>query len=178
MDLLVHLDWRTLLIPTVSVAEIIFRGTVMYLLLLGGLRILRRETDVIGVADLLVVVLIADAAQNAMSREYKSVTEGAILVATIFGWDYLLDWAGYRFPRVQRFLRPAPLLLVRDGRLLRWNLQRELITEGELMSQLRLQGIDDVTQVQKAYLEGDGRISVIVRDSPQANAPDTGPRVP
>jgi uncharacterized membrane protein YcaP (DUF421 family) len=46
------------------------------------------------------------------------------------------------------------------------------------MSQLRLQGIDDVTQVQKAYLEGDGRISVIVKDSPQANAPGTETRVP
>jgi uncharacterized membrane protein YcaP (DUF421 family) len=78
------------------------------------------------------------------------------LVATIFGWDYLLDWAGYRFPRIQRLLRPAPLLLVKDGRIVRRHLRRELITEAELMSQLRLQGVDDVTQVQKAYLEGDG----------------------
>jgi uncharacterized membrane protein YcaP (DUF421 family) len=178
MDMLVHLDWRTLLIPTVSVAEIILRGTLMYLFLLGCLRFLRREAGVIGIADLLMVVLIADAAQNAMSSDYKSVTDGVILVATIFGWDYLLDWAGYRFPWVQRFLRPAPMLLVKDGRLLRRNLQRELITEAELMSQLRLQGIDDVTQVQKAYLEGDGRISVISRASQGANAPGAETRVP
>jgi uncharacterized membrane protein YcaP (DUF421 family) len=178
MDMLMHLDWRALLIPTVSVAEIILRGTLMYLFLLGCLRFLRREAGVIGIADLLTVVLIADAAQNAMSSDYKSVTDGVILVATIFGWDYLLDWAGYRFPRVRRFLRPAPMLLVKDGRLLRRNLQRELITEAELMSQLRLQGIDDVTQVQKAYLEGDGRISVILRVSQGANTPGAETRVP
>jgi uncharacterized membrane protein YcaP (DUF421 family) len=177
MPTLMHLDWQALFIPTVSVVEMILRGSLMYLFLLGCLRFLRRETGVIGITDLLVVVLIADAAQNAMSRDYTSVTDGVILVATIFGWDYLLDWAGYRFPRVQRLLRPAPLPLVKDGRVVRRNLQRELITEEELMSQLRLQGIDDVTQVQKASLEGDGRISVIAKVSPSTNAPGTETRM-
>jgi uncharacterized membrane protein YcaP (DUF421 family) len=168
------LDWRGLFIPTVPVAEIMLRGSLMYLFLLGCLRFLRRDTGVIGVTDLLVVVLIADAAQNAMSRDYTSVTDGVILVATIFGWDYLLDWAGYRFPRIQRLLRPAPLPLVKAGRVVWRNLRRELITEEELMSQLRLQGVDDVTWVQKAFLEGDGRISVIVKDAspPNTSGPD------
>jgi uncharacterized membrane protein YcaP (DUF421 family) len=177
MDMLTHLDWRTLVIPTVSVAEMILRGSLMYLFLLGCLRFLRRETGVIGITDLLVVVLIADAAQNAMSRDYTSVTDGVILVATIFGWDYLLDWAAYRFPRLQQLLRPAPLPLVKNGRVVRQNLQRELITEAELMSQLRLKGIDDVTQVQKAYLEGDGSVSVISKASPSTNAPGTDTRM-
>ena len=75
-------------------AEIILRGTLVYLFLFCFLRFLRRETGVIGISDLLVVVLIADAAQNTMSSDYKSVTDGAILVATIIGWDYVLDWQG------------------------------------------------------------------------------------
>ncbi len=172
MATLVHLDWQAIFIPTVSVAEIILRGTLVYLLLFCCLRFLRRETGVIGIADLLVVVLIADAAQNAMTSDYESVTDGAILVATILGWDYLLAWAGHRFPRVQRLLRPAPLLLVKDGRLLRRNLHREMISEAELMSQLRQHGIEDVAQVQKAYIEGDGRISVILRDGQGEESPE------
>jgi uncharacterized membrane protein YcaP (DUF421 family) len=177
MKPLVHLDWQAIFIPTGSVAEIILRGTLVYLCLFYCLRFLRRETGVIGISDLLVVVLIADAAQNAMRSDYKSVTDGAILVATIIGWDYVLDWAGYRFPWFQRFLRPAPVLLVKDGRLLRRNLHRELITEAELMSQLRQHGVDHVAQVQKAYIEGDGRISVIARESPPADAPGAEPGV-
>jgi len=59
------------------------------------LRLLRREGGQIGIADVLVVVLVADASQNAMASDYKSITEGIVLVATIAFWDYFLDWLGY-----------------------------------------------------------------------------------
>ncbi len=63
------------------------------------------------------IALIADAAQNAMSSDYKSITEGIVLVGTIVFWDYALDWLAFRFPRFQRLVRPAPLLLIKDGRM-------------------------------------------------------------
>lgn len=93
----------------------------------------------IGIADLLVVVLIADAAQNAMASEYKSITEGAILVLTIIFWNYAVDWLGFRFPALQRLTRP-PLLLIKDGEMLFRNMRQEMITTEELNSQLRQQG--------------------------------------
>ena len=116
-----------------------------------------------GITDLLVVVLIADAAQNAMSDDYRSIPDGLLLVGTIIFWSWALNWLGFRFPRIQRFVHPAPLPLVRDGRMLRKNMARELITEDELMSQLRLQGASEVSQVESALMEGDGRISVIMQ---------------
>jgi uncharacterized membrane protein YcaP (DUF421 family) len=84
-----------------------------------------------------------------------------ILVGSIAFWDYFLDWLGYRFPSVRRLLRPAPLLLIKDGRLLRRNMRQEMITEDELMGKLREHGVERIDAVKKAYLEGDGRISVI-----------------
>ena len=101
------------------------------------LRIFRRQAGALGLSDLLVVVLIADAAQNAMASEYKSITEGAILVGTIFFWDYFLDWLGFRIPFLRRLLRPRALLLIENGRLLRRNMRQEMITAEELMGQLR-----------------------------------------
>jgi uncharacterized membrane protein YcaP (DUF421 family) len=115
------------------VGEIILRGTLVYLFLFFLLRVLRREAGQIGISDLLVVVLIADAAQNAMGSEYRSLTEGAILVATIALWDYFLDWLSFRVAAVRRLLRPTPLLLIRNGRLQRQNMKREKIQEEELM---------------------------------------------
>src|SRR5215217_5846617 len=165
MHALSQIDWKSIFIPSMSVAEIFLRGTFVYLLLFFILRVLRREAGSVGISDLLVVVLIADAAQNAMGSEYKSITEGAVLIATIAGWDYFLDWLGYRFPRVQRLLRPAPLLLIKNGRMLKRNMRQEMITEEELMGQLREQGIEQVNKVKKCYLEGDGHISVIANDS-------------
>jgi len=158
---ILNIDWHAVFVPTVSVVEIIFRGTLVYLLLFTVLRVLRREAGGIGIADVLVIVLVADAAQNAMASEYKSVTEGAVLVGTIVFWNYTLDFLGYRFPRFQRLIRPAALPLIKNGRMLRKNMKSEMITEEELLGQLRQQGIDDVRGVKTCCLEGDGRISVI-----------------
>src|SRR3712207_9071574 len=91
-------------------------GTITYFVLFTVLRfVLKRQTGVIGIADLLVVVLIADAIQNAMAGEYKSITEGVTLLLTIVGWNVGLDWLGHKFPLIERFLRAPPLLLDRTS---------------------------------------------------------------
>ncbi len=159
------IDWGEMFVPSEPVAEMVLRGTFVYLLLFLFMRfLLKREAGVIGIADLLVVVLIADASQNAMTSDYKSITDGMILVATIIFWNYIFDWLAHRFPRFERIMRPAPLVLVDGGRMIRRNMRREMITEAELMSQIREQGVEDLSQVKKAFMEGDGRISVIADD--------------
>ena len=112
------IDWQQIFIPTNSILEVIVRGTCTYIMLFLILRfLLKRQTGVIGVADLLVIVLIADAAQNAMANEYKSITEGAILVLTIVFWNFAIDWLGYRFPVFQRLTRPPPISRRSGGRV-------------------------------------------------------------
>ena len=162
MDTLFRLDWRRILLPSISFAELFVRGSLVYLVIFALMRfILKREAGELGITDLLVVVLIADAAQNAMADEYRSVSDGIFLVATIISWSYVLDWLGYRFPRLQRLIRPPPLLLVKDGNPVQRNLRRELITMDELLSLLREEGVEDMAHVKRAYMESDGRISVI-----------------
>jgi uncharacterized membrane protein YcaP (DUF421 family) len=156
-----NIDWKVFFMPSMNIGEIFLRGTIMYLFLFIVLRLLRREAGAIGISDLLVVVLIADAAQNAMANDYKSITEGIVLVSTLAFWDYFLDWLSYQYPAVQRLLRPPPLLLIKDGRIQRRNLRLEMITEEELMAKLREQGIEQVEEVKQSYIEGDGTISVI-----------------
>lgn len=156
-----EIDWNALLIPSVNLIEIFLRGSAVYLFLLLLLRVSRREAGSLGISDLLVIVLIADAAQNAMASTYKSITEGAVLVVTIVFWNHLLDWLSYRFNFVDRLLRPSPLLLIKDGQLQRQNMRRELISVDELMGQLRLHGLESAEKVRKCYLEDDGHISVI-----------------
>jgi uncharacterized membrane protein YcaP (DUF421 family) len=161
MDKLFTVDWQAAFVPTVPLAEIVLRGTVMYLFLFALLRLMKRGSGKVGLADLLLVVVIADAAQNAMASEYKSITEGAVLVSTLVFWNYALDWLGDRFPRIQRLLHPPPVCLVKDGKMLRRNMRQELVSEDELMSQLRLQGAKELSEVKEARLEGNGEISVV-----------------
>ena len=165
MPHLFAIDWQNFFVPSVALAEIILRGSLIYLGIFALMRfVLKREAGTIGLPDLLMTVLIADAAQNAMAAEYHSITEGFLLILTIVFWNYTLDWLSQRFPRIERLLHPPPLPLVKDGRLLHRNMRRELITEEELRSHLRQQGISEFAQVQAAYMEGDGQISIIPRE--------------
>jgi uncharacterized membrane protein YcaP (DUF421 family) len=157
-----HIDWKTILLPDTPLIEIIFRGSVMYLGLFFLLRvILKRQAGTLGMTDLLLITLLADASQNGMAGDYKSLPDGIVLVATIIFWSYALDWLSFKSPRFQRLIEPPPLPLIRSGQMLRRNMRRELITEADLMGQLREQGISDVSKVKEARIESDGRISVI-----------------
>ena len=173
---LLDTDWRQVFVPDTPVLEIVVRGTVVYLVLFVLLRlVLKREAGAVGITDLLVIVLIADAAQNAMADDYTSVADGLLLVGTIVFWAWALNWLGYRIPMIQRLVHPPALPLVRDGRPLHRNLAQELITDEELASHLRQQGIADVRDVEAAFIEGDGRISVIAREGEQHRPPDRSP---
>lgn len=155
-------DFGALFTPTVPLLETFLRGTVVYLGLFVMLRLLlKRESSQVGVTDLLVVVLLADAAQNAMSANYESITDGLLLVAVIIAWSYVLDWLSYRFSAMNRLIKPEKLLLVRNGQMLRDNMRKELITEDELMSELRRYGIGKLDEVEFAYMEPNGGITAI-----------------
>ena len=147
------------------ILEIVLRGTITYLSIFILLRlVVKQAAGGLNLADVLLIVMIADAAQNAMAGEYTSIPDGVLLVGTIVFWSWFLDWAKYRWPASARMVEPSPLPLVLNGRLLRRNLRQEMITDSELMSQLRLQGVDDVAQVKRACIESDGRISVVHGD--------------
>lgn len=163
-----NIDWQTLFVPESGFLEastqIVVRGSIVYLALFLALRLLpRRTVGGMGNSDLLIVVLIADAVQNGMAGEYRTVTEALILAATIFGWATFIDWIDYRFPRL-RLAAAQETLVIRDGKVLHANLKREQVTEDELHAQLRMHGQDSPDNVVKAHIEGDGHVSVILRD--------------
>ena len=165
MDPFLGVDWQKVFVPDVPVVELVVRGTLVYLVLFAILRFMpNRQVGAVGISDLLVVVLFANAAQNAIAGEYTSITDGLILVLTIIGWSFFLNWLGYNVPAVQRLMSPPPLLLVQDGRPHYRNMRRELITEDELLRQLRQQGVDDLADVKAAYMENDGHISVVTHE--------------
>jgi uncharacterized membrane protein YcaP (DUF421 family) len=125
--------------------------------------VLRRDVGAVGIADVLLLVIVADAAQNAMAGEYKTVPEGMLLVATLLFWNWLLDFTSFRFRAVRRLVEPPPLPLVRGGKMLHRNMRREFITEEELMTALRQKGVKELSEVEEVFMESDGNFSVIKR---------------
>lgn len=160
-----NIDWQGVFTPSVSLLELVIRSTFMYFILFGLLRlVLKRQAGGIGTTDVLVIVLLAEVSGQGFTSNYTSVVEGAVIIATVLFWTFVLEWAGHKFPAVERILRAQTLMLIENGKMLRKNMKAELVTSEELMAQLREQGIEDCSEVKRAYMEADGKISVVKMD--------------
>ncbi|GAA0504857.1 DUF421 domain-containing protein [Pigmentiphaga sp. GD03639] len=158
------MDWPGIFAFSIPPLETLVRGTVMYWLLFLLFRfVVRRDVGSMGIADILLIVIVADAAQNGMAGDGKSVTDAALLVITLVAWNMALDRLAFHFPPVRRFVDPEKVMLIRNGRKLRDNMRRQSITDEELEAKYRQQGIESIDDVKALYLEADGNVSVIKR---------------
>jgi uncharacterized membrane protein YcaP (DUF421 family) len=117
----------------------------------------------------MLVVLVSECVSSALSSEAKSVANGIAAVGALLFWSFVLDRLGHRWPWFQRLLEPQPVVLVEEGKPNRDNLDREGITDEELLAQVREHGIDDLNRVKSAILESEGTVSVIPMESRAAN---------
>ena len=159
------IDWVELFSFSMAPLEIFVRGSIMYWFLFAIFRfVLRRGASAVGIGDFLFVVIVADAAQNAMAGDSKTLADGIALVSTLISWNVLLDFLNYRFLFIRRLTEPTPLLLVKDGKMLRNNMRREYVTQDELEAKLRGEGIEHLSQVKSMHLEVDGEITVVPKE--------------
>jgi len=161
-------QWGKLFVFTTSPIELFIRGSIIYLFILVLMRVLRREPGTVGIADLLMVVLIADASQNAMAGEYHSVLDGLILILTIVFWNFFMDWLALRSKVVERLTFPPPISLFEHARMNPANMRKQFVTTEQLLSMVREHGIDDLSKVKAIYIEGNGHVSVIPVENGQS----------
>ncbi|MEI2415620.1 YetF domain-containing protein [Orrella sp. JC864] len=162
------MDWQGIFGLQASPVEMFLRGSVAYCFIFVLLRLAgRRDIGSIGMADLLVLMLVADAAGNAMAGDSTSSTDGLIAVAAIVFWSVVIDRLGYFSPRLHRWLHPERVCLIKHGVLQRKGMRREYITCDELLAELHLQGLERFDQVKYAYMESDGKISILKAQTDQ-----------
>lgn len=150
---------------SLPVWEIIVRGSIIYWFLFLIFRlILRRGMDNVGVSDFLFVVIVADASQNAMSGDAKSIADGVVLISVLVFWNVLIDWLSYHNKWIKKLLEAPPLVLVHHGILQTRAMRKEFITRDEIFAKLREAGIEHLTEVKQMQLESDGQFSIIQHD--------------
>jgi uncharacterized membrane protein YcaP (DUF421 family) len=158
------MDWQGLFEPH-HLVENVIRASSIYLLLMLLLRFLpNRKSGSLGPSDFLVIVLLATVVTGALNKDVSSITDAVVMVATIVAWSFITDVLANRVPALRRLVYSAPVEVVRNGEILARNLRREFMTDEELRAQLRLQGVEDEADVAHAYIEHDGRMSVIRKD--------------
>ncbi len=151
--------------PTVSLAEIVLRTVIVYTAVFALLRLAgKRELGQMSVSDLVVILVIANAVQNALNGGDTSLIGGLVAAATLVAMNILFDRFGRRIPVLSRFVKDEPTLLLKDGKLIEKNLEREDVTREEIEMVAREHGIADLTGVSAAILEVDGSISIIPKE--------------
>ena len=145
--------------------DIVVRTTVIYLTLLVGIRLTgKRQVGQLTPFDLLLLLLLANAVQNAMVGPDTSVLGGLIAAGTLFGANSVVAWVARKSRRGAALVEGTPTILIRHGSVVKENLGREGISAEDLLRALREHGVDDAAQVRSAILEVDGTISVMRED--------------
>jgi uncharacterized membrane protein YcaP (DUF421 family) len=148
----------------------------MFLAIFAMMRITgKREAGAHSLTDLLVVVLVAEAAAHGMAGESRGIADSVLLIATILFWNVALDALAYRWAPLARALKSRPSPLIIDGQINQRALRREFMRREELEEQLRLHGVTDLGEVARAYLEPNGMISVIRKGGAEEGDPPQRP---
>ncbi len=146
--------------------SIVARTAIVYAALLIGLRLAgKRELGQMTPFDLVVILLIANAVQNAMVGPDTSVTGGLIAAAVLITVNYGLAFARERIPFLKGAVEGTPTLLIHDGKFVEEHLRKEGLDKEEVLMAIREHGVAEVKDVRMAVLETDGSISVVPADA-------------
>jgi uncharacterized membrane protein YcaP (DUF421 family) len=150
---------------TRALLDVAARTAVVYLVLLVGLRLTgKRQVGQFTPFDLLLLLLLANAVQNAMVGPDVSLLGGLVAAATLLVLNGIVATISRRTIGAERFLEGTPTILIRHGLVLDGSLAREGISQEDLLRALREHGIDNPELVRSAILEVDGSISVLRED--------------
>jgi uncharacterized membrane protein YcaP (DUF421 family) len=145
-----------------SALGILIRTLAVYLVVLVGLRLSgKREIGQMTVFDLVVLLLIANAVQNAMVGPDTSLIGGILAAVVLLVINALVSSLRLRSPRLRRWVEGTPTLLVLHGEIIPQHMRREGIDEESLLTALREHGVAEISAVEMAVLEIDGSISVV-----------------
>ena len=145
--------------------DIVLRASAIFVLLYVLLRLYgKRQLGQMTPFEFVALVVVGDFVQQAITHNDFSVTAGVLAVATFGFWSLVLGWVSFRSDTMRRVLEGQPRILVQDGKLLEAVLQRDKITEAEVLSEMRLSGIARLEDVQWGILEPSGKISFLKRD--------------
>lgn len=145
--------------------ELVLRAVVIYVALLGALRLFgKREVGQFTLYDLVLVLLVANAVQPAMTGPDTSLAGGLVIIATLILLNFAIGRLD-RFRLFHRLFQPQPTLIIKDGHYLSDRLRREGVDMDEVEMAIREHGLADVSEVRMGVLEADGTISIVGKDS-------------
>lgn len=163
--------WKDMFHLGLPIFEKILRPVIVYVFLVISLRLAgKRELAQLNPFDLVVLLTLSNAVQNAIIGDDNSVTGGVIGAATLLGLNYLVVRFLYRHQTLDRLVEGDADVLVEDGQVKEERLQQELITRAELETAARKQGLGSLDEVERAILEPGGTLCFVAKKpTPEAS---------
>ena len=145
--------------------EFIARAVIVYAFMLLMLRLTgKRQIGQLAPFDLVLLLVLSNAVQNAMNGGDNSVLGGVLSALSLLGLNWLISWSTFRNKRLARLIEGKPEVLVHNGHIFQDVMLRQQLTQSELDAALRAAGCADVSHVHFAILENNGQISVRLKD--------------
>jgi uncharacterized membrane protein YcaP (DUF421 family) len=142
--------------------DLVIRATVVFLFIYLVTRVAgKRELSSMEPFDLILLVVMGDLVQQAITQSDYSVTGALIVISTITLLTVFVSFVNWRFRRLRSVLEGQPVVLVENGNLIERNMKRERITVEDIESEGRLQQVTDIADIRWALLETNGQISII-----------------
>ena len=147
--------------------DLVLRGGVVYVFLLVFLRLTgKRQTGQYAPFDLVLLLILSNAVQNSMNAGDNSLIGGLISAVTLISCHVALAQLTFRYPRLARLVDGKPQVLVNQGQADKALMRRELLTHEDLEAALRAGGCLGVHDVERATIEVNGQITVVLRPKP------------
>jgi uncharacterized membrane protein YcaP (DUF421 family) len=142
--------------------KIVLSSVAVYLFIIVAIRLFgKKELAQLSIIDLVFILLISNAVQNAMVGSDSSLTGGLVAASSLFFVNYLFKYLLYRFPKLGSLVQGAELMLIYKGQMNVPNMLKARITSEELLEAVREHGVSEIREVDLAVLEIDGNISII-----------------
>ena len=149
--------------------EFIVRGVIVYIFLLVILRITgKRQTGQLAPFDLVLLLVLSNAVQNAMNGGDNSVLGGVISATTLIALHFVVAYVTFKSKTMERWIEGVPQILIHNGKVNEDIMRQELLTRHELAASLRAAGCEEIDHVRVATLENNGQITVSLRTRPGA----------
>jgi uncharacterized membrane protein YcaP (DUF421 family) len=141
---------------------IIGKTIAVYFFIVLAIRLFgKKEISQLSVVDLVFILLISNAVQNAMVGDDTSLPGGLVAAGALFLMNALLKEVIFRSKKASQFIQGEPVMLIHEGQLIVKNLQQEKISVEELEAAIREHGVNSIREVNLAVLEVDGNISIL-----------------
>jgi uncharacterized membrane protein YcaP (DUF421 family) len=142
--------------------DVIVRSLAVYFFMVLAIRLFgKKELSQLNTADIILILLISNAVQNAMVGSNTSLSGGITAALVLFVVNFGLKKILYKFPQLNALIQEKPVVLIHDGKADYKALAKLSISSDELHEAIREHGLEHYTEVKLALLEMDGNISII-----------------